>query len=91
MRDRAAPLDHARDPAPHRQVPLARNENACLFAVLVIQPFLDASYRLCWSAWRRRHQHRGRACHYQRPAAPGGHRLRWAMPPLRHAILTAAQ
>jgi SRSO17 transposase len=65
----AATSEHARDPAPHRQVPLTRNEIARLFAVLVIQPFLDTSHRLRWSAWRRRHQHRARACHYQRQAA----------------------
>jgi hypothetical protein len=29
-------------------------------------PVRDARHRTHWSHWRRRHQHRARACHYQR-------------------------
>jgi hypothetical protein len=43
-------------------------EIAALFGVLVIDPVKDAHHRLRWSTWRRRHQHRARACHYQRQA-----------------------
>jgi hypothetical protein len=33
-------------------------------AALVIRPVADAAHRLRWSLWRRRHQARARACHY---------------------------
>jgi SRSO17 transposase len=55
-------------PAPRGLVPLTRNEISRLFATLIIQPVRDTWHRLRWSAWRRRHQHRARTCHYQRQA-----------------------
>ena len=51
------------------QIPLTRNEIARLFGALVIDPVRDAPHQLRWSAWRRRHQHRARTCHYQRQAS----------------------
>jgi hypothetical protein len=62
----AAATEHACHPPPPGQIPLTRNEIATLFGTLVIEPARDA--RLRWSAWRRRHQHRARTCHYQRQA-----------------------
>jgi hypothetical protein len=59
---------HARQPPPEGQIPLTRNEIARLLATVIIQPARDAWHRLHWSAWRRRHQHRSRQCHYQRQA-----------------------
>jgi len=61
----AAAGEHARQPAPAGQIPLTRNEIAHLLATLT-SPARDTGYRLRWSRWRRRHQHRARACHYQR-------------------------
>ncbi len=55
-------------PPPAGQIPLTRNEIAALFGTLVIQPRHSARHRLRWSAWRRRHQHRAKTCHYQRQA-----------------------
>jgi SRSO17 transposase len=40
-----------------------------LAAALITAPIPGARHRLRWSAWRRRHQHTARACHYQRQAA----------------------
>jgi hypothetical protein len=39
-----------------------------LFATLAARPAGDLGHRLRWSVWRRRHQGRARACHYQRQA-----------------------
>jgi hypothetical protein len=61
----AAATEHARQPAPAGQIPLTRNEIAHLLATLT-SPARDARYRQRWSRWRRRHQHRAQACHYQR-------------------------
>ncbi|MGW3659039.1 DUF5753 domain-containing protein [Streptomyces sp. NPDC005151] len=44
------------------------NEIQRLFITLVVQPAHDAAHRLSWSDWRRRHQARSKACHYQRHA-----------------------
>jgi SRSO17 transposase len=63
-----AATEHARHPAPDDQIPLTRNEIAALFSTLIINPAKDARHRLRWSAWRRRHQHRAKTCHYQRQA-----------------------
>jgi SRSO17 transposase len=63
-----AAAEHACGPAPAGQIPFTRNEIAALFSTLVIQPARDRRHRLCWSAWRRRHQHRARTSHYQRQA-----------------------
>ena len=64
----AAAAERATHPPPDGQIPLTRNEIARLLATLIIQPLKDAWHRLRWSAWRRRHQHRARTCHYQRQA-----------------------
>ena len=63
----AAAAGHARSPAPAGQAPLTRNEIARLLASLT-SPAHDARHRMRWSRWRRHHQHRARACHYQRQA-----------------------
>ena len=63
-----AAAEHASRQPPDGQVPLTRNEIARLLTALVIWPARDARHRLRWSAWRRRHQHRARTCHYQRQA-----------------------
>ena len=65
----AAAVEHARAPAPSGQIPLTRNEISHLFAVLLLRPLRTPDQRLHWSTWRRRHQHRARASHYQRQAA----------------------
>jgi SRSO17 transposase len=62
-----AAAEHTRPP-PEDQIPLTRNEIAALFSTLMIQSASGRRHRLSWSAWRRRHQHRARACHYQRQA-----------------------
>ena len=73
----AAAAEHTRDPRPAGQVPLTRNEIASLLT-LAVPPASDTGYRLRWPAWRRRHQHKARASHYERQAAhdprrrPGG-------------------
>ena len=64
----AAAAEHAQPP-PAGLIPLTRNEIARLAAALITPPPRDACYRLCWSAWRRRHQHTARNCHYQCQAA----------------------
>jgi SRSO17 transposase len=62
-----ATAEHASQP-PGGQIPLTRNEIARLLTALITKPARDACHRLRWSAWRRRHQHRARTCHYQRQA-----------------------
>jgi SRSO17 transposase len=64
----AAATEHASCPPPAGQIPLTRNEIAALFSSLIIAPVKNAPHRLRWSAWRRRHQHRAKTCHYQRQA-----------------------
>jgi SRSO17 transposase len=61
--------DQARGPAPGL-IPLTCNEVQHLFACLVAAPVADTAHRLRWSAWRRRHQARARACHYRQQANP---------------------
>jgi SRSO17 transposase len=63
-----AAAEHHRRPAPQGQIPLTRNEIGRLLTTLIIRPMQDIWHRLRWSDWRRRHQHRARACHYQRQA-----------------------
>jgi SRSO17 transposase len=63
-----AATEQASSPPAADQIPLTRNEIAALFSTLIIDPVKDARHRLRWSAWRRRHQHRARTCHYQRQA-----------------------
>jgi hypothetical protein len=62
-----AAAEHAHPP-PAGQIPLTRNEIAALFSTLIIKPVTGTPHRLRWSAWRRRHQHRAKTCHYQRQA-----------------------
>ncbi|MEU9015939.1 IS701 family transposase [Streptomyces sp. NPDC048479] len=61
--------EHAYAPAPDSLIPLTCNEIQHLFTTLVTQPIHAVAHRLRWSDWRRRHQARARACHYQRQAA----------------------
>ena len=65
----AALTERTQRPAPAGMIPLTRNEIARLAATLIIHPAAGTSHRLRWSAWRRRHQHTARACHYQHQAA----------------------
>jgi SRSO17 transposase len=64
----AAATQRARHPPPLGLIPLTCNEIQHLFAALVPARVTDTSHRLRWSAWRRRHQARARACHYHRQA-----------------------
>jgi SRSO17 transposase len=64
----AAATEHTSRPPPDDQIPITRNEIAALFSTLIIEPVTDTRHRLRWSAWRRRHQHRAKTCHYQRQA-----------------------
>jgi hypothetical protein len=65
----AAALERAHDPGPPQLVALTRNEIAHLLSGILIQPASDASHRMHWSHWRRRHQHRARTSHYRRQIA----------------------
>src|SRR5258707_7140834 len=60
--------EHACHRPPPGQIRLTRTEIATLCGALVIRPARDARHRRRWSAWRRRHQHRAKTCHYQRQA-----------------------
>ena len=62
-----AAAEHAQLP-PGGMIPLTRNEVARLAAALIPAPAGGTRHLLCWSAWRRRHQHTARACHYRRQA-----------------------
>jgi SRSO17 transposase len=64
----AAATEHARHRAPLWLIPLTCNEVQHLFAAVACRPVGDHRHRLRWSAWRRRHQARARACHYRRQA-----------------------
>ena len=55
-------------PPPSGQIPLTRNKIAWLFTALITRPAHRARHHLRWSAWRRRHQHRAKTCHYRRQA-----------------------
>ena len=61
--------EHDRRPIPKGLTPLSCNEVQHLFITLVVQPTHDTVHRLRWSDWRRRHQARSKAGHYQRQAA----------------------
>jgi hypothetical protein len=65
----AAATDQACEPALPGLTRLICNEVQHLFAALLARPAAGTSHRLRWSLWRRRHQARARACHYQRQAA----------------------
>jgi hypothetical protein len=64
----AAVTEHARHPPPSGLIPMTCNEIQHLFAALLVQPACDGGHRRRWSWWRRRQQHRARACHYRRQA-----------------------
>jgi SRSO17 transposase len=57
---------HDHDPQPDGLIPLTRNEVHHLLNTLLPRPVVDLRERLHWSTWRRRHQYRARASHYQR-------------------------
>jgi SRSO17 transposase len=61
--------ERAQEQAPDGLIPLTCNEIQRLFTTLVAQTVHSGAYRLHWSQWRRRHQARARACHYQRQTA----------------------
>ena len=61
-----AAIERARQPAPEGLVPLTCNEIHHLFTGLIVQPICDLWYRLRWSTWRRRRQHRAKTSHYRR-------------------------
>ena len=63
-----AAAEHAKPPPPEL-IPITRNEIAWLLEPLIAGPAHDPRHRIRWSLWRRRHQYRARACHYQRQAA----------------------
>jgi SRSO17 transposase len=50
-------------------IALTCNEIKRLFNTFLADPIRDLRHRLRWSIWRRRHQHRARASHYQRRQA----------------------
>ncbi|MFE2882161.1 IS701 family transposase [Streptomyces sp. NPDC059272] len=60
--------EHARHPKPDGLIPLTCNEIQCLFIALVVRPVHGTAHRLDWSHWRRHHQARSQASHYQRQA-----------------------
>lgn len=61
--------ERARRPTSPELAPLTCGEIQRLFIALLVRPVRDLAHRLHWSAWRRRHQARTRAGHYQRQAA----------------------
>lgn len=63
-----AVTERAQRPAPNGLISLTCNEIHHLFNVLTAQPISSIWHRLTWSTWRRRHQHRAKASHYQRRA-----------------------
>jgi SRSO17 transposase len=65
----ASATERDRHPLPPGVIALTCSEIQHLFAALVLRPVSDWRHRLRWSWWRRRHQARARACHYQRQAA----------------------
>ena len=60
-----AAIEHAKPP-PDGQIPLTRNEIAHLLPGATNRPGQDTGHQMRWSRWRRRHQHRARACPYKR-------------------------
>lgn len=61
--------EHAHRPGPADLTPLTCNEIQHLFLTVTVRPPTDLAHRLGWSDWRRRHQARSQAGHYQRQAA----------------------
>jgi len=70
--------ERAENSIPPGLIALTCNEIHHLFNTLIAEPIRNLRYRLHWSTWRRRHQHRARTSHYQRRQAPqrDGHELR---------------
>ncbi|MFD7433905.1 IS701 family transposase [Streptomyces sp. NPDC059861] len=62
-----AAIERAGTTPPPEPAPLTCSEIRCLFAAF-ITPARGLAHRLRWSDWRRRHQARARASHYQRQA-----------------------
>jgi SRSO17 transposase len=60
--------EHTTRPAPTGLIALTCNEIRRLL-VLVVEPSRALACPRAWSIWRRRHQHRARASHYQRQDA----------------------
>src|ERR1039457_4896129 len=63
----ASVTERGQQPPPAGMIPLTR-EIAHLAAAIAAQP-AHARHQLRWSAWRRRHQYRARACNSQHQAA----------------------
>ncbi|GAB2776417.1 hypothetical protein GCM10027073_06300 [Streptomyces chlorus] len=61
--------ERAQEQAPDDLIPLTCNEIQHLFTTLVARTVHTDMHGLRWSEWRRRHQARARACHYQRRTA----------------------
>jgi SRSO17 transposase len=61
--------EDARCPGPDELIPLTCNEIQHPFNTLVVRLVHHTAHRLDWSHWRRRHQARSQASHYQRQAA----------------------
>ncbi|MFG2911263.1 IS701 family transposase [Kitasatospora sp. NPDC048286] len=64
-----AATERAGRPTSPELAPLTCGEIQRLFTALLIRPVRDLAHRLHWSVWRRRHQARTRASHYQRQEA----------------------
>lgn len=60
-----ATREHTRAAPPQGLIPLTLNEIRRLLTRLLTQPAHALTHLLQWSLWRRRHQHRARACHYR--------------------------
>jgi SRSO17 transposase len=58
--------ERAQEQALDGLIPLTCHEIQHLFSTLVARTVHTVAHRLRWSEWRRRHQARARACHYQR-------------------------
>jgi SRSO17 transposase len=61
-----AATEQALHPAPAGLIALTCNEIHRLFNRLILEPARRLTNPLTWSDWRRRHQYRARASHYQR-------------------------
>lgn len=59
-----------RGEAAQELIALTVNEIRHLFAQLITNTVRNITYRLHWSAWRRRHQHRALTSHYRRRGTP---------------------
>ena len=64
-----AAREHAERPAPAGLIALTCNEVRRLLTIYITEPSRIRACPEAWSTWRRRHQHRSRASHYQRQEA----------------------